>query len=191
MQRSSSLRSAPNIIYGANYAHHSQYHQETLREPTFLLLIVAAGLYLVLGSLGEGLFVSAGALISLTLVILQEARSENALKRCKALAEPHARVVRDGRERRFPARELAPGDTVLIAAGERIPIDGRIISSGIPDDRRIPAHRRIGSGAEVGLVQTRHNLRSGKSGRAGNIDGLRRHACRSWRRCTLRHPHPA
>lgn len=124
-------RFGPNVIYGANTRTVFNIVKETLREPTFLLLIVAAGLYLVLGSLGEGLFVSAGALASLTLVILQEARSESALKALQALAEPHARVVRDGRERRIPARELVPGDMVLVTAGERIPVDGRIISSEI------------------------------------------------------------
>jgi Ca2+-transporting ATPase len=121
----------PNIIYGANTRTVLNIVKETLREPTFLLLIVAAGLYLVLGSLGEGLFVSAGALVSLTLVILQEARSEKALKALQALAEPHARVVRDGRERRILARDLVPGDTMLVTAGERIPADGRIISGGV------------------------------------------------------------
>lgn len=121
----------PNIIYSANTRTILSIVKETLREPTFLLLLVAAGLYLVLGSLGEGLFVSAGALISLTLVILQEARSESALKALQALAEPHARVIRDGQQRRIPARELVPGDTVLLTAGERIPADGRIISSGV------------------------------------------------------------
>ena len=124
-------RFGPNIIYGANTRSIFNIVRETLREPTFLLLVVAAGLYLVLGSLGEGLFVSAGALISLSLVILQEARSENALKALQALAEPHARVVRDGRERRIRARELVPGDMVLVTAGERIPVDGRIVSVGI------------------------------------------------------------
>lgn len=54
----------PNIIYSANTRTILSIVKETLREPTFLLLLVAAGLYLVLGSLGEGLFVSAGALIS-------------------------------------------------------------------------------------------------------------------------------
>ncbi len=63
---------------GANIIHTGQsrtvFHiiAETLREPTFVLLLVAGGLYLFLGSLGEGLFVCAGAVVSLGMVILQE-----------------------------------------------------------------------------------------------------------------------
>jgi Ca2+-transporting ATPase len=49
----------------------------------------------------------------------------------QALAEPEARVIRDGRERRIRSRELVPGDMVLITAGERIAADGRITSAGV------------------------------------------------------------
>jgi Ca2+-transporting ATPase len=44
---------------------------ETMREPMFLLLMGAAGLYLVLGDLGEGLFLLGGAAASIGLVIVQ------------------------------------------------------------------------------------------------------------------------
>src|SRR5215218_9627126 len=43
-----------------------------LREPMFLLLLAAAGLYLMLGDIGEGLFITAGALATIGLVVLQE-----------------------------------------------------------------------------------------------------------------------
>jgi Ca2+-transporting ATPase len=62
-----------------------------LREPMFLLLLAAAGLYLVLGDIGEGLFMTAGALVTIGLVGLQEARSERALAALRELAEPFAR----------------------------------------------------------------------------------------------------
>jgi Ca2+-transporting ATPase len=71
-------QSGPNIIRTEEIRSVFHIIAETLREPTFVLLLVAAGLYLVLGSLGEGLFVCAGAVVSLGLVILQETRSERA-----------------------------------------------------------------------------------------------------------------
>lgn len=101
--------------------------RETLREPMFLLLVVAAGLYLLFGDLAEGIFLSAGALLSFSLVILQEARSERALAALNAVAEPKARVMRSGELATIASRDLVPGDVILIAEGARVPADGRLI----------------------------------------------------------------
>ncbi len=100
----------------------------TLREPLFLLLLVAAGLYLLLGDIGEGLFLSAGAAVTIGLVVMQEVRSERALAALRQLAEPMARVLRDGQEQRIPARDLVPGDLILVGEGDRLPVDGILIS---------------------------------------------------------------
>lgn len=95
-----------------------------LREPMFLLLMLAAAIYLAVGGIGEGLLMTAFGGLSILLVVMQEARSENALAALRALAAPSARVLRDARERRIPAREVVPGDVLLIADGERIAADG-------------------------------------------------------------------
>jgi Ca2+-transporting ATPase len=89
----------------------------------FLLLLVAAALYLAFGDLAEGLFLSAGAMLSFGLVVVQEARSERALEALNRLAEPQARVLREGVARTIAARDLVPGDLVFMAEGSRIPAD--------------------------------------------------------------------
>lgn len=104
---------------------------DTLREPMFLLLIGAAGLYLVLGDLGEGLFLMAGAVATIGLVVLQEARSERALSALRDLSQPYARVMRDGVEVRLAARDLVPGDIILIGEGERLPADGVLVGGDV------------------------------------------------------------
>jgi Ca2+-transporting ATPase len=104
---------------------------ETMREPMFLLLIGAAGLYLVLGDLAEGLFLVIGAMASIGLVIMQAARSERALEALRDLAQPHARVIRGGIERQIPARELVPDDILLIGEGERLPSDARLVGGEV------------------------------------------------------------
>ena len=104
---------------------------ETMREPMFLLLTGAAVLYLFLGDLGEGLFLLGGAVATIGLVIFQEARSERALAALRDLAQPNARVLRDGVQRQIPARELVPGDILLIGEGERLPADGTLVAGDV------------------------------------------------------------
>ncbi|WP_262273281.1 cation-translocating P-type ATPase, partial [Microvirga yunnanensis] len=53
--------------------------------------------------------------------------SERALAALRELAEPFARVIRGGTERRLPAREVVPGDLILVGEGERLPADGILI----------------------------------------------------------------
>jgi P-type Ca2+ transporter type 2C len=97
-----------------------------LGEPMFLLLLVAASVYLVVGDLGEGLLLAFFALVSVGLVIVQERRSQHALDALRVLAAPQVRVVRDGQTRRIPARELVPGDVFLVGEGERVAADGLV-----------------------------------------------------------------
>lgn len=115
--------------FGANDIHrpHSRtifdIARATLKEPMFLLLLGAAATYLIVGDVGEGIFMLAGATVSFGLVIVQEARSERALQALRDLAEPKARVVRDGVTRTIAASQLVPGDVILVSEGHRVPAD--------------------------------------------------------------------
>ena len=100
----------------------------TLREPMFFLLAIAALLYLALGDLGEGVLMVGGASLSISLVVFQELRSEHALEALQKLAEPMAHCLRDGAQKKIPARELVPGDMVLISEGERMPADAVLVA---------------------------------------------------------------
>jgi Ca2+-transporting ATPase len=93
-------------------------------EPMFLLLLAAAGVYLAVGDLGEGLLLGFFAVVSVGLVILQQHRGEEALDALRALAVPQARVIRGGVTQRIPSLEVVPGDLVVLSEGERIPADG-------------------------------------------------------------------
>lgn len=101
---------------------------ESAREPMQMLMLGAAVLYLFLGDLLEGLFLVVAAMVAMGLVVLQEARSERALAALKQLAQPHARVIRDGIERIVPVRELVRDDLILVGEGERMPADASLIS---------------------------------------------------------------
>src|SRR5579883_1719343 len=123
------LEFGPNETPGAPRRHVVRVLVDVLREPMFLLLALSAVVYLAVGGIGEGLMMAGFAALSILLVVVQERRSENALDALRSLAAPTARVLRDGRERRIAARELVPGDCLLLAEGERIGADARLCSA--------------------------------------------------------------
>ncbi len=100
-----------------------------VREPMLILLLLAAAIYFVLGSMAEGIMLMLFALFSISLMLIQERRSEDALAALRQLAAPIARVRRDGEDMRLPAADLVPGDLVILNEGERVPADGVMLSA--------------------------------------------------------------
>jgi Ca2+-transporting ATPase len=95
-----------------------------------VILLIAAGIISAL--LGEG--VEAAAIMAIVVLnavlgVVQESRAEQALAALKKMAAPDATVIRDGHRQRIPARELAPGDVVLLEAGNFVPADVRLVES--------------------------------------------------------------
>ncbi len=93
------------------------------------LLVSAA---VVSAFLGE--WVEAGAILAIVLLnailgIVQERRAEEALAALRQLAAPEADVMRDGLRTTIPARDLVPGDVVLLEAGNYIPADLRLLDT--------------------------------------------------------------
>ena len=106
------------------------------RDPMVWILLVALGISLAAAmadDAGEG-FVDSfviGAILVLNaaLGIAQEFQAERAIAALEKLQAPQARVRRDGREQLLPARELVPGDVVVLEAGDRLAADGRVLAA--------------------------------------------------------------
>jgi Ca2+-transporting ATPase len=102
---------------------------EILREPMFGLLLAGGAVYVALGDLVSGSVLLAFASLSVSISIVQEIRSEKVLDALRAMTSPRALVIRDGRSRRIPGREVVRGDVVLVAEGNRIPADGVLLEA--------------------------------------------------------------
>jgi len=96
---------------------------EVVREPMLQLLIAAGLIYLVLGDVAEALALLAFVLLSLSISLVQETRTERVMEALRDLSSPRALVIRDGRRRRVAGREVVPGDLIVLAEGDRIPAD--------------------------------------------------------------------
>ncbi len=102
---------------------------EILREPMFALLLGAAVLYGILGELGDAAVLLVLACVSVLIAVVQETRSERVLEALRDLTSPRALVIRDGQRRRIAGRDLVPDDVIVIAAGDRVPADARVLSA--------------------------------------------------------------
>jgi P-type Ca2+ transporter type 2C len=91
-----------------------------------LILLVAVGLSALLGHATEAAVISVIVVFAAVLGFVQEYRAERAIEALRQMAAPNATVVRDGKEDDVPARELVPGDVVLLRAGDRASADARL-----------------------------------------------------------------
>ncbi len=98
-----------------------------IKEPMFLMLMIAGGLYLVLGDLGEALFLLAFVFVVIGITLMQERKTQRALESLRDLSAPRAQVIRDGEERRIAGRDVVRGDVLVLHEGDRIAADALLI----------------------------------------------------------------
>ncbi len=94
-----------------------------------LILLVAIVLSAFLGHVVEAVAIAVIVLFAVLLGFVQEYRADRALQALQRMAAPLARVFRDGRETEIPARNLVPGDVILVHTGDKIPADARLLEA--------------------------------------------------------------
>ncbi|SDM88656.1 cation-translocating P-type ATPase [Acetanaerobacterium elongatum] len=96
-------------------------------EPMFLLLIVAAVIYFILGEPRDGAIMLIFVIGIISIDIIQEWKTDKTLNALKDLSAPRITVIREGKEIVIASAELVPGDLMLICEGVKIPADGVVI----------------------------------------------------------------
>jgi Ca2+-transporting ATPase len=94
-----------------------------------LILLGATAISLFLGHGIESIAIAVIVLFAVLLGFIQEYRAERAIEALKQMAAPTASVLRDGVEVKIPARELVPGDVILLHTGDRMPADARLLEA--------------------------------------------------------------
>ena len=114
---------------------------EQFKSALIIILLVAVVLSVVIGIInwetGAGLpeeitdaiVIFAIVIACVILGFVEEYRSEKAMAALKRMAAPTATIIRGGNEIEVPAKELVPGDIVILSAGGKIPADLRLIES--------------------------------------------------------------
>src|SRR4249919_1916207 len=119
----------PNLLPQPDRRNWLRIIWSVLREPMLLLLVGAVGIYLLLGDPQEAAILGASVLLVIALTVYQEHKSERALQALRDLSSPRACVLRDGETQWVAARELVVGDVILVAEGDRVPADARVLDA--------------------------------------------------------------
>lgn len=97
-------------------------------NPLIWVLIGSAVLAVVLGKAVDGAVVLAVVVINTVIGFIQEYRAGRAIDALVDMVPENATVIRDGKRDSLPVADLVPGDIVLLASGDRVPADIRLIA---------------------------------------------------------------
>lgn len=138
---------------------------EQLSDTLVVILLVAAVVSGFLGDFKDAMGIIAIVVLIALLGFSQEYRAQNEIANLKKLAAPTVKVRRSDSTQEISARQLVPGDIVLLEAEDLVPADCRLLESsnlrvqeaaltGVPEPVDKDPHRLIG--AEI--LSERHNM---------------------------------
>jgi Ca2+-transporting ATPase len=102
---------------------------DIVREPMFVMLLIACLLYFILGEIKEGMLMAAAMVFVGAISFYQEIKSANALAALHQYTQPMIVVLRSGKEMVILSRDLVPGDVMVVEEGNLIPADGIVLQS--------------------------------------------------------------
>ncbi|WP_220201360.1 cation-translocating P-type ATPase [Reticulibacter mediterranei] len=122
---------------GRQYASTPQAHKnrllkivlDQLLSPLMGILAAGAGISLLFGAVGDTVIIGTTILVSVAMSSWQEQKADQTAEALQRFSTTQARVLRDGQAVMIPATELVPGDILMLAPGDRIAADARVISA--------------------------------------------------------------
>ncbi len=190
------LRASPNglssrdaarrlIVHGPNeltgHGGHRQWRElgRQFVHPLALLLWMSAGLAWVAGTPALGAAIVGVIVLNAGFAFVQEQQAARAVEALAAYLPAQAAVRRDGRRQTIAARDLVPGDVLLIAEGDRISADARLLAGALEVDasaltgESVPVFRSAELvDTDVVYVASRDLVFSGTSCTGGEAEGL-------------------
>jgi Ca2+-transporting ATPase len=135
------------------------------KSPLIYILFVAAVLAVALGHHGDAAVILAVVVANAAIGAFQEGRAERSMAALRQLAALHVRVLRDGTEQVLEARELVPGDIVLLAAGDAVAADARLleeaqlqVAEAALTGESVPVAKSVAAVPEATGLADRHDM---------------------------------
>ena len=157
----------PNRIQTERRASPWKLLLEQFKNVLIITLLIATALSAFLGHGIEAIAIAVIVLFAVLLGFIQEFRAERAIEALREMAAPLAKVRREEEEVVINASELVPGDVVMLAAGDRVPADARLLQASnlradeasltgesLPSEKDVAAllHENAGSGDRKNMV---------------------------------------
>ncbi|MCM8774825.1 MAG: HAD-IC family P-type ATPase, partial [Candidatus Omnitrophica bacterium] len=137
-----------------------QFHQ-----PLVYILLLAALITLLLKEWVDSSVIFGVVLINSIVGFLQESKAIHALAALVRTMTTQTTVLRDGMEKNIPSAELVPGDIVMIASGDKIPADMRVlkvrdlqVNESALTGESLPIEKKIEPLAEETVLADRVNM---------------------------------
>ena len=111
------------------------------KSPLIYILFVAAALAAAMGHWGDAAVILGVVVANALIGTYQEGRAEKSMAALRRLSTLQVRVLREGAEQTIAARDLVPGDVLLLAAGDAVGADARLIEAASLAAGRGGAHR--------------------------------------------------
>jgi len=103
--------------------------KEVVFEPMFIILVLSASIYFVVGDFSEGIIMLIAIVFVASISIYQEQRSKSAVEALKKLSSPHATVIRNSATSKILSEEIVMDDLIVLSDGDLIPADAAIIEA--------------------------------------------------------------
>ena len=173
------------LVYGPNElrrAGKQRWAREFVRQlthPLALLLWAAAVLATLTDTPVLAIAIVAVLVVNALFAFVQEQQAERAVEALSAYLPPQASVRRDGQRQQIEARALVPGDVLLIAEGDRISADARLLAGSVELDtsaltgESLPVFRSAElTDTDVGFLQARDLVFSGTVCTGGEAEAV-------------------
>lgn len=102
---------------------------EQFKDLMVIILIVAAVISAFTGNLESTAVIIVVLILNAILGTVQHVKAEKSLAALKSLSAPAAKVLRDGKKQEIAAKDVVPGDILLLEAGDLVTADGRILDN--------------------------------------------------------------
>jgi P-type Ca2+ transporter type 2C len=96
-------------------------------SPLIYILLIAGVVTILLQEYIDAAFIALVLAFNAVIGTFQEFRAERSMEALRKVSSARGHVVRDGREREIDARDLVPGDVVIVEAGSKVPADCRLL----------------------------------------------------------------